>query len=403
MTEKLEGNQKNPLVSVIIPAYNAAKTICETLDSVLAQTYTKLQVLVANDASTDNTLEELKKYDDPRLEIINLPQNVHVAAARNAGLKHAKGDYIAFLDSDDLWVNTKLEQQLAFLEHNDTYGACFTWGEIIDENSQAWPLEDQEICTLHSYFHEDNYSHKEWFQRLLVNGNCFLNSSALLRADVVHQIGTQNCSLLQLQDFEFWIRTLSCRNIYILKQELTKYRRVKNSNALSISTPESDRRLKNESAYVLSRYYDYLSDELFMQLFHEEFRNPDSSTKEELACERLFLLERAYCGQRAFILKAQELLSNELSARTLIEKFHYMPKDFYRANASYRYESDARFLGIEYLALEELYHAKKQECEELRSQLDAVIAQNSNILNSRSWKITAPLRKVTEMFGHNRS
>lgn len=396
MTDVLEGSKNKPLVSVIIPAYNAAKTICETLDSVFAQTYTELQVLVANDASTDSTLEKLREYDDPRLEIINLPQNVHVAAARNAALKYAKGDYVAFLDSDDVWVNTKLEQQLAFLEQNDTYGACFTWGEIIDENSQKWALEDREICTLHSFFHEDNHTHKEWFFRFLEKGNCLLNSSALLRADIVLQVGSQNCSLLQLQDFEYWLRALSCRNIYILTQELTKYRRVKNGDALSSSNPENDRRLENESTIVLSHFFDYISDELFAMLFREEFRNQDSSTKEELACERLFLLERAYCGPGPFIIKAQELLSDAVCAQTLIEKFHYMPKDFYRANASCRYAVDIQHL-------EKRYQAKEQECEQLRSQLNAVIAQNTEILHSSSWRITAPLRKISEMLRHNSS
>lgn len=392
----LEDNQNKPLVSVIIPAYNAEKTICETLNSVFRQTYPRLQVLVANDASTDNTLAKLKQYDDRRLQIINLPQNVHVSAARNAALKYAKGDYIAFLDSDDIWVDTKLEQQLAFLEQNKTYGACFTWGEIIDENSQKWPLDNIEICTLHNYFHEENHSHKEWFLRLLEKGNCLLNSSALLRANVVRQIGAQNCSLRQLQDFEYWFRVLSCQNIYILTQELTKYRRTQNGGALSTSNPENDRRLENEGVIVLSHFFDYISDELFSTLFHEEFRNQDSSTKEELTCERLFLLERAYCGQRPFLIKAHALLSDEAYAQTLMEKFHYMPKDFYRANGLCRNTVDIQLL-------EKQYRAKEQECEHLQAQINTLTAQITEILTSRSWRITAPLRKIIENFRVNGS
>lgn len=372
MKDPFVRDETKPLISVIIPAYNAEKTICETMDSVFSQTYSNLQILVVNDASRDGTLEKLKQYDDPRLEIIDLPQNVHVPAARNAALKCARGDYIAFLDSDDVWVDTKLEQQLAFLEQNENYGACFTWGEIIDETGQKWPLEDPEICMLHGFFHEGNRTHREWFLRFLEKGNCLLCSSALVRAEIVHLVGAQNSSLLQLQDFEYWIRVLSHRNIYILEQELTKYRRIKDGQALSAPTPEKYRRTKNELVFVLSRCFDCISDELFSSLFCGEFRNRDSGTKEELACEKLFLLERAYCGAEPFLIKAQELLSDAVYTQTLIEKFHYMPRDFYRANGAYRYAVD----------MEEAYQSVVME-----SQLQGV-------LESRSWRITAPLRRL---------
>lgn len=101
-------------VSVIIPTYNRAHLICEAIDSVINQTYQDFEIIVVDDGSTDETSEVLKKYRD---EIIYVKQeNKGPGAARNRGLAHAEGSYIAFLDSDDIWFNYKLELQMAIME-----------------------------------------------------------------------------------------------------------------------------------------------------------------------------------------------------------------------------------------------------------------------------------------------
>lgn len=120
--------KSKPLVSVIIPVYNAEQTICETLDSVFSQSYQELQVIIADDASTDGSVKRIKSYHDSGLELIQLSKNGQVSAARNLALSRVKGDYIAFLDSDDVWDSTKIEKQVSFLEENPSFGACFTWG-----------------------------------------------------------------------------------------------------------------------------------------------------------------------------------------------------------------------------------------------------------------------------------
>ena len=109
------------LVSIITPAYNAAKYITETIESVLAQTYPKWEMLIVNDCSKDNTAEIVQRYaaKDNRIKLINLKQNSGAAVARNTAIQNAKGRYIAFLDSDDLWKKEKLQKQLRFMQQND--------------------------------------------------------------------------------------------------------------------------------------------------------------------------------------------------------------------------------------------------------------------------------------------
>ena len=94
----------NPLISVVIPLYNKAKFICETLDSVLQQDYSNLEILVVNDASTDESLKVIKTYSDSRIKIINNKTNQGLSESRNIGIKNSKGELIALLDADDTWA-----------------------------------------------------------------------------------------------------------------------------------------------------------------------------------------------------------------------------------------------------------------------------------------------------------
>lgn len=129
-TKALTNEEKyiDDLVSIITPAYNAAAYITETIESVLAQTYTKWEMLIVNDCSKDNTEEIVQSYakKDKRIKLINLKQNSGAATARNTAIQNAKGRYIAFLDSDDLWKKEKLQKQLKFMQHN---GYAFTFTE----------------------------------------------------------------------------------------------------------------------------------------------------------------------------------------------------------------------------------------------------------------------------------
>ncbi len=125
-----------PLVSVITPAYNAAAYIAETIESVLAQTYSNWEMIIVNDCSTDNTAAVAASYvqRDARISFYTLEKNSGASAARNYAISKAKGRYIAFLDADDLWKRDKLQRQTEFmLRHN--YAFTFTSYEIFHEGS----------------------------------------------------------------------------------------------------------------------------------------------------------------------------------------------------------------------------------------------------------------------------
>src|SRR6185437_13144733 len=102
----------NPLISVLIPAYNAEKTIRRALDSVVIQNYTPLEIIVVNDASLDATRDVVASFGHPCLKLLDMPRNSGEGAPLNAGLRVAKGEFIAFLDADDEWLPGKLQKQI---------------------------------------------------------------------------------------------------------------------------------------------------------------------------------------------------------------------------------------------------------------------------------------------------
>ncbi len=122
------------MISIITPAYNAEKSIAKTIESVLAQTHTDWEMIIVDDCSKDNTYDVAKQYadKDDRIKVVKQEKNGGVASARNTALKLAKGDYIAFLDSDDLFLPDKLEKQLKFMEENG-YVLTYTKYQNIDE------------------------------------------------------------------------------------------------------------------------------------------------------------------------------------------------------------------------------------------------------------------------------
>ncbi len=126
-----------PLVSIVTPSYNASSFIKETIQSVQSQTYKKWEMIIIDDVSKDNTCELIKEEikKDDRIRLIELEENGGAAIARNTGINCAEGKYIAFLDSDDLWLPEKLEKQVAFMQNNDL-AFSFTSYQIMDQDGK---------------------------------------------------------------------------------------------------------------------------------------------------------------------------------------------------------------------------------------------------------------------------
>ena len=127
----------NDMVSIIMPSYNTANFISESIKSVMAQTYTNWELIIVDDCSTDDTDDVVKLYlNDSRIVYIKNPKNSGAAVSRNRALREAKGKWIAFLDSDDLWMPEKLEKQIAYMTKNG-YHFSYTKYEELNEEGQT--------------------------------------------------------------------------------------------------------------------------------------------------------------------------------------------------------------------------------------------------------------------------
>lgn len=128
-----------PLISIITPSHNSAQFISETIQSVLNQSFSDWELIIVDDCSSDNSVELIQALvaQDSRIKLMRLSENSGAAVARNRAIEAAQGRYIAFLDSDDLWLPDKLEKQLAFMQAND-YPFTFAAYDKIDENGQVF-------------------------------------------------------------------------------------------------------------------------------------------------------------------------------------------------------------------------------------------------------------------------
>jgi len=206
-----------PLVSVIMPAFNCEAFVAEALDSIFAQSYTHIEVVVIDDGSTDGTLAVLEEYKS-RYDIQILKQkNSGSAIARSAGMAVAQGPYLAFLDSDDKWLPGKLAEQVNFLETHSDFGlVCSNWVTWCPNQEGEF---DENVSPV---IGEQAYS--GWLYCDLLLDCVVWTSSVLMRRSVYEQVGDFNAELRRGQDYDYWLRISRLTRIHKLDSCLAVYR-----------------------------------------------------------------------------------------------------------------------------------------------------------------------------------
>lgn len=208
MTRRIEQGAVKPLVSVVIPAYNAAGFIARAIDSVLAQTYEWREILVVDDGSTDDTIQTLATYGDV-LRVI-AQGNGGAGQARNQGVQASAGALIAFLDADDYWLPHKLARQVEMLETNPTLGFCSTRARVETPDGRligSWACPVVEQTVLHALF---------------LNPGAIAGSASgvMVRRDLFNQAGGFDEQLRQ-EDTDLWFRLAAIAGYGYLDESLT--------------------------------------------------------------------------------------------------------------------------------------------------------------------------------------
>ena len=229
-------NTPLPLVSVILPTRNRADLIVRSIDSVIKQTYTNWELIIWDDGSTDNTKEIIDSYKDPRIRYF-YDSNHGAHYARNQAMVISQGKYIAFLDSDDAWMEDKLLVQIKFMLANPDLDLVFTnfinigiatneTGDGFDQCKNAMTILEKEKVG------EDLYIIKKGFLKGLTVDNFIATDTVIIRREVIVSYGYFHTDLRSSEDFELWWR-LGLADVYMGYTRKTLLIRYKYSGSLS--------------------------------------------------------------------------------------------------------------------------------------------------------------------------
>lgn len=196
-----------PELSIIMPVYNRDKYIGEAINSLLSQTYQNFELIIINDASTDNSLQIIKSFKDKRIKVLINEQNKGIVFSRNKGLQIAQGEYIAPFDSDDIALPEKFLKQINFLNSNPEFGMIGSWVKLIDENGKLlqkkWKLNAK----------------PERIPSCLLFRNYFAQPSVIIRKEAI-PIGGYNPDFEIGEDYIMWINIANKFKTYNLPEYL---------------------------------------------------------------------------------------------------------------------------------------------------------------------------------------
>lgn len=238
-------NDNRSLVSVIIPTYNCAHFLPDSLGSVLSQTYDFYEIIVVDDGSTDNSKEVLNPFMQ-KIKYIKLEQNRGLPAARNVGIQSAQGKYIAFLDADDLWLPEKLQADMEHFDKHPDIGMVYSKQINIDEKGYAL-----DGCP------KRRLPYGNIFIQLFSEQNFIIASSVVVRKDVFVTTGLFDEQLFNCQDWDMWLRIAFYFKVAGINKPLVKYRH----NPLSLSKNRNN--VLKYQKLVIDKTYNTFNDKEF--------------------------------------------------------------------------------------------------------------------------------------------
>lgn len=277
-------DEKKPKISVLMSCYNHERYVAVAIESVLAQTYQDFELIVVDNGCTDDSYEVIKKYED-KLKSIRLEKNDIVLSGKIL-LEAARGEYVAFMTSDDYWMPDKLEQQVMVLEKCKDVAVCTTWAYTADENLKYDELQ-------HNHFMVPNYGRTALLKHFLEKGNCIAYPSAVIRREFLLKKKKPERGYRQLDDLFLWIHILLDQDIYIVEKPLMIFRWHTSGNNMNMSAPSYQNLMRhwNERADIIGYVLDVLSDELFVQVFADCLIDKKPKTTIQVLCEKFLWLK----------------------------------------------------------------------------------------------------------------
>lgn len=199
-----------PKITILMPVYNGAEYLREAIDSMLRQTFGDFEFLIINDGSTDQSVEIIESYSDPRIRLVNNGSNLGLISTLNKGVDLAKGEYVARMDCDDISSPTRLEKQLAFMESHPDVGVCGTWANVF--------TEDSSYILKHPTDH-DGIKCFMFINSAIAHPTVMLRRSPFVANDLRYDMAFQHA-----EDYELWLRASRYVRLANIPEVLLDYR-----------------------------------------------------------------------------------------------------------------------------------------------------------------------------------
>lgn len=316
--------EQTPSISVVTIAYQHEKYIAEAIQSILDQTLTDFELIVVNDGSTDRTDEIIRSFQDDRIIYI-YQENQGPSAAANTGILASSAKYIALMSGDDVSYPQRLAVEYQHL-HDSGNRVVFSWVDFIDDDSQPFVGE---------HFAQDFFNHPQrnraemlnWF---FMKGNYLCAVTALVEKKILVECGLFNPVLIQLQDFEMWVKIVKKYDISLLEDKLVKYRVRAGDNNLS-SDPTNSVRSIFEGYQLYRQILNHLPIELFRSSFVDALDRPEllEGDSYELAKAFVYLKHDLTLLRYIGIEKLFNLLQDERTLRFSKSKYNFGLPELY--------------------------------------------------------------------------
>jgi glycosyltransferase involved in cell wall biosynthesis len=324
-------------VSVVIASYNHGKYVGEAIESVLSQDYQDFEIVITDDGSTDDSVERIKEFTDPRIRLFCFPANRGACTAMRNCLEHATGHYVALLNSDDAFLPGKLTRQVQFLDAHPDVGAVFGHATVVD--AQGNSLAGRTSRAYLTVFDQPNRSRFEWLRYFFLHGNCLCHPTLLIRRECYDTVGFLDERYAQLPDLDFWIRLCMRYDIHIMQEPLIRFRLHSDEGNASGKTPPKVRRATWEYRHLLDHYLKIDSSRTLQKIFPEAHQYGDSIDPQlipyalariALEAQPLSQVRQMFAVETLFA-----LLQDDATARTLAATFGFTYRDFIELTGRY--------------------------------------------------------------------
>jgi glycosyltransferase involved in cell wall biosynthesis len=308
-----------PKVSVILTSRNHEKFICETIQSILMQTFEDFELIVWDDASTDDSWAVIGSCTDRRIKAFqNETQRYGANSLIRAITEIASGEYIAIHHSDDVWEPDKLQKQVEILDRLPEVGAVFSWANIIDDNGNK-----VEGSVLQRVFAQQNKTRHEWLRHFLLYGNALCHPSVLIRKQCYRDCGLYRLGMWQLPDFDMWTRLCLKYEIFVFPEPLVRFRWHGDGSNSSAINPMMLNRCAFEAYLILENYrqIDKLDDVLKILPWAEKYLGPNGSDPGFVLAMALLDIT-TFGGLRLFAQKMLFELISDPARAARIEELH---------------------------------------------------------------------------------